>query len=240
MDSHSRFPIEFVEAFRSLRTVDEVVAHYRHHLRPFGVESVLVSGLPASDDRLWRRTILCDDWPQGWYDRYVAEGHYRFDPCVQQCRKTYEPFLWSELPKDMLNPRQQRVLDEASEFGMRDGLCVPIHRPLDYPAVITMAGQELHLEPAERLYVQVLAWHMHLALSKITIPRHAPPSLRLTPREIEIVRYAADGKSAEDMATIMGITRSTVERHLSNIRSKLDCCNTTHAVAKALRMHQID
>jgi DNA-binding CsgD family transcriptional regulator len=52
----------------------------------------------------------------------------------------------------------------------------------------------------------------------------------LTPREIEILRLVAGGKSNAEIAAVLVISIRTAERHLANIYSKL---GTGGAVARA-------
>jgi LuxR family quorum sensing-dependent transcriptional regulator len=62
----------------------------------------------------------------------------------------------------------------------------------------------------------------------------------LTAREIEILTWAARGKSARDIGAILGITKRTVDAHANAAVRKLGAVNRTHAVAVALRDHLID
>lgn len=62
----------------------------------------------------------------------------------------------------------------------------------------------------------------------------------LTPREREVVLWLARGKSAEDIATILRISRRTVEAHAQSVIQKLGASNRTQAVAIALRDRLID
>ena len=57
----------------------------------------------------------------------------------------------------------------------------------------------------------------------------------LTPKEIAILKSAADGLNYIQIANKCGICRNTVKNHCCNIREKLGADNTTHAVAIALR-----
>lgn len=59
-------------------------------------------------------------------------------------------------------------------------------------------------------------------------------TLKLSPREKEILLWAADGKTNEETAMILEITERTVRFHLNNIMQKLSVENKTHAVAKAI------
>jgi DNA-binding CsgD family transcriptional regulator len=68
---------------------------------------------------------------------------------------------------------------------------------------------------------------------------HATPEVAdlnaITQREIEALKWAADGKTIEDIAIIMGISSETVKAHLDSARRKLSALNRTHAAVKALR-----
>lgn len=53
----------------------------------------------------------------------------------------------------------------------------------------------------------------------------------LTPQQIELLRWAAQGKSNNDIATIMSLTRRGVDYHLSQIFKKLGVTSKSQAVA---------
>jgi len=54
---------------------------------------------------------------------------------------------------------------------------------------------------------------------------------RLTPREAEVLQYAAHGKTLEEVAATLGISRETVKTHVFNVRLRLDALNLGHAIA---------
>ena len=57
----------------------------------------------------------------------------------------------------------------------------------------------------------------------------------LTPREREVLWWAAQGKSAKEIGEILHITKRTVDEHTHNAARKLSAANRTQAVAVALR-----
>ncbi|HET9495048.1 MAG TPA: response regulator transcription factor [Chloroflexia bacterium] len=59
----------------------------------------------------------------------------------------------------------------------------------------------------------------------------------LTPREQEILEMLASGLSNHEIAQKMGLSRSTVKFHVSNILSKLHVSSRTGAVAVSLQNH---
>lgn len=58
---------------------------------------------------------------------------------------------------------------------------------------------------------------------------------RLTPREIEIIKAAADGNSIKGTASLLKIANGTVQTHRRTIIGKLNCGNMTNAVTILLR-----
>jgi DNA-binding CsgD family transcriptional regulator len=56
-----------------------------------------------------------------------------------------------------------------------------------------------------------------------------------SPRQKEILTWVSEGKTAWEIATILGISRRTVEWHLTSIRAKVNATNITHAVAMCLK-----
>ncbi|MEM6421798.1 MAG: response regulator transcription factor [Pseudomonadota bacterium] len=59
--------------------------------------------------------------------------------------------------------------------------------------------------------------------------------LGLTQREGEVLGWLADGKANRDIASILGLSPRTVNKHLEQIYAKLQVENRTAAVARALR-----
>jgi NarL family two-component system response regulator LiaR len=68
-----------------------------------------------------------------------------------------------------------------------------------------------------------------------TNPRRSDEEL--TPREHQILSMLAVGLSNHEIARRMGLSRSTVKFHVSNILSKLHVSSRTGAVAVSLQTH---
>jgi LuxR family maltose regulon positive regulatory protein len=66
-------------------------------------------------------------------------------------------------------------------------------------------------------------------------PTASPPQEPLTRRELELLRLMGDGLSNESIAERLGVSVSTVKKHINHIFDKLDAHDRTQAV---LRAHQ--
>ena len=56
----------------------------------------------------------------------------------------------------------------------------------------------------------------------------------LTPREVEVIRLLASGKSNQEIAQDLVISFNTVTNHVKNILGKTGCSNRTEAAAYAI------
>jgi DNA-binding CsgD family transcriptional regulator len=61
----------------------------------------------------------------------------------------------------------------------------------------------------------------------------AAPALR--PRQTEVLGWVAAGKTTAEIATILGLTRGAVEKHLRLCREALEAGTTAEAIARAAR-----
>ena len=62
------------------------------------------------------------------------------------------------------------------------------------------------------------------------------PDSPLTPREIDVLRWLARGKSREETSVILGVSLETVKTHAKSILAKLEVQNTAGAVARAFEL----
>jgi len=54
------------------------------------------------------------------------------------------------------------------------------------------------------------------------LQRRQDPLFRLTPRELDVLRLMAEGRSNQGVAASLNISPSAVEKHVNNIFTKLD------------------
>ncbi|MBB6470295.1 DNA-binding CsgD family transcriptional regulator [Aminobacter lissarensis] len=138
-----------------------------------------------------------------------------------------------------MTPRAKLVMDEARDFAMNDGLCVPIHVPFRGPAVVTAAGERIELPPFARPLVEALCLKAFQAICRLEGLLDLESGPILGQREAEVLQWSAAGKSAEVIAIILNVSRYTVQSHLRHIREKLGANNVQLAITKALVLGEI-
>lgn len=80
---------------------------------------------------------------------------------------------------------------------------------------------------------------INMAHLKITSLPYSSARRSLTKRQREVLEWVGEGKTTQDIATIMGLTAATVEKHLRLAREALDVETTAQAVLKASFQNQI-
>lgn len=218
-------------------TVDlaRVLDRFLSHL---GVENFVVAAVPLPQ-QAFEQSVLLRKLPLGWYEHYIAERYAWVDPVMRLCQRTTGPFEWAEAPYDPdREPRSAAVMRRAADFGMKQGLSVPIHGTNGYDACFSVSGSELDLAPNAKPAVHLVAIYAYEQSRKISSPRLicANP---LTRREQEVLLWAAAGKTSSDIGEILGIAERTVTTHVVNAADKLGAHNKTQAVAMAIQRRYI-
>ncbi len=62
----------------------------------------------------------------------------------------------------------------------------------------------------------------------------------LTPRQVEVLSFVAQGKSTKDVAKLLGLSPKTVENYRSAILRRLDAKNLAHALTRARDLKILD
>ena len=85
---------------------------------------------------------------------------------------------------------------------------------------------------------QLLACYLHEAIQRIVLSKQTTPLRRptLTAREKECLTWAAEGKTAWEIANIVHIAERTAVFHLQNATRKMGVSTRQHAVARAVTL----
>lgn len=185
---------------------------------------------------------LISTYPKEWTTHYVNERYQLIDPVIIRARRDRDPFHWdgTQASKGRKNPCK-RFFGEASEFGIDNGVTIPIRAGFGRVALFTFAADkhgpdlyERNAEAEEILQLMAMYFHSHVeaALKPATASKRSSP---LSQREAECLAWTSRGRSMDQIAQILDIKTRTVAYHLDNARNKLHAENVAHAVAAALR-----
>ena len=107
-----------------------------------GFTNVVCLKVPNASETL-NNTIYFNTRPEAWTEHYVEANHIYNDPMVRELFKTYDPYAWSDvLKRRNLERADLRIVQEAGEFGMREGFVVPIYQLNGYFGLVSAAGDK--------------------------------------------------------------------------------------------------
>ena len=189
--------------------------------------------------------FILSGYPRGWREHYDRNSYLAIDPVIGRALSTVLPFTWDEL--DKTDPAVARLFEEAAGYGLRHGVSVPVHGAHGEGGVLSLARERPELPVArperQRLFQQAqwLSAVLHQKVRELVFQEKTPPvrRARLTRREHDCLLLAAEGQSAQLIASSLKIAERTVVFHLSSAERKLGTRRRQHAVARAVALGQI-
>ncbi|WP_108523184.1 autoinducer binding domain-containing protein [Bradyrhizobium algeriense] len=187
--------------------------------------------------------MLISSYPKSWTSRYFQLGYQQLDPVVRRARAEHALFSWGGEASALAGNREQRrFFDEATTFGIRSGITVPIRSGFGRMAAFTLATGDRDLHP-ERLvadgkdlvHLVGLHFHCYVAARLDVLSASKLAASELTQRERQCLAWTARGKAVVDIAVLVQIAPRTVVFHLENARRKLGAASIAQCVAEALR-----
>lgn len=195
-------------------------------------------------------TRLFGNFPAEWVQRNGAlrtgeseiNAKEREDPRVRHVRAGLPVTSWTVsggigYTRADLRQVARPLLRRAGEAGMTGGLTIPLAAPGTQWAIMTFSTRqrctlrELAPSIAPSLY---FASCLQAALSLAAGDESERPAL--SPREREVLHWAAVGKTSWEISVILGTSERTVNFHLSNAARKLGTRGRSATCARALAL----
>jgi len=221
-------------------SIESLVDLYRTAIRNFGFSYFILTGLPTHGQR-FESLVLQRFWPEDWMSHYVSRDYIKRDPVaiasVVHCR----PFTWREAwtRASATGSAGDLVMMEAADAGLKDGVCVPIPVRNARSGCISLASEVPITEKDALQPVNVLSLTFASRLQLLVDHKRRPKGLTLSEREREVLTWVAEGKTAWEISQIIGISESTVNKHIAGAIRKTGSVTRTQAVARALTAMEI-
>ena len=226
--------LTFIERLDRLSSVDDVMDAMQRALGQFGFDSFFFSALPRPNQR-FEDVVFAIRVPTEILKVCSEQQYVQVSPALRHCRCTVHPFVWKSAPYDAeREPRAAELVELVTEFGLSNGITVPIPGPTGCEGAVWLAGHRLELTAFDMPKIHLMALYAFERL-RIVVNRRPSTKPTLTPREREALTWVALGKSAWEIGEILHIAKRTVDEHTQTAMHKLGAVNRTQAVALALR-----
>ena len=180
------------------------------------------------------------NFPADFIEKYVKKRAYLKCPVSRELLKTWEAQNWKATWSRALvfKKAPTRRLCQVYDYldGWSHGCLYPSQNAF---SVFTLAGKKVENDVRTRLIIEKLVPHFAACLKRIQHKTFAKKRnekiFRITPRQIEILKWLSYGKSTWDISVILNRSERVIFWHVDNLLKKLDAANRTQAVAIALQ-----
>jgi len=207
----------------------------------FGLMSAMMVVEDMSGQGRHRWNVV-DKRPPSYLKLYRDQARNEKCPVIRRLKQLSIPFIYNQ--STYVEDGLGHQWEEQAPHGYREGIAVALHLPhhrhfalgFDGDAPLPKDGTALMRLLAD---LQLVAVYAHAAAERLLLPSllnesDKPP--KLTPRELEVLKWTLDGKTAWETAAILGISERTAVLHITQAMRKLETVNKHQAALKALRL----
>ncbi|WP_413764982.1 autoinducer binding domain-containing protein [Variovorax sp. Varisp41] len=180
------------------------------------------------------KTRMINNYSAAWQQRYQEAGYLAIDPSVAHGLRSHAPLIWSA----QLFRSTPQFWDEARESGLRYGWAKSFFDPDGSVGMLTVARSHEKLTSIE---LAIPGYHLHLLAD--AAHRHLSAQVRvdepddfplLSDRELEVLRWTADGKTSEEAGILLEVSPNTIKFHMKKVIEKLSVANKVAAIARVV------
>ena len=181
------------------------------------------------------RSIVLNHFGAPWWAHYVSQRFLQTEPGDPPGHCAQDPELW----KIRILRSSCQLRADALSIGKRIGWRQSSWPHLGVAGMLTLSCAHETLSDADQANRDIqLRWLVnaaHLTLLGVVASKPREPTT-LTQRELEVLRWCADGRTAREIAGILVLSEDTVNFHVKKFMAKLQSPNKTAAVARALKL----
>ena len=234
--------IDFLDGLQGAKDKEAAWQHFQSFCERHGTRYVTHLEIPSShvdaDHAVYRVNM-----DKAWIDHYMEQNYVAHDPAVYKALASPFPFLFQRsvaMDQELWDEPELTIANEATEFGLGDGIIIPYFGYRGgIQGNITLFAQHCDADGwqemeqhAERLMlgaVMMHTWFTHQS-------RRTPSSIKITPRQLETIRWMAAGLHNDQIADKMNISYDGVSYHMREIKRRLDVRTHREVVPKAFQL----
>lgn len=228
------------QSILSAKTVDELTAtlvRLSHSIGMAHATGTVVRDISATQSEFTSFGTFPNGYEQHFHDYALGKS----DPVMQWLKRSSLPLIWGA--DYYARHSQLSQWETMDQFGLSEGISVAMHMPGGRHFIFGVDGPDKISASASvrtELLGKIQLWMVHIEaacqkLGGAYASAQAPAVVVLTERELDILRWSSEGKTAWEIGVILSLSERTVQKYIDAAVSKLDCTSKMQAVARALR-----
>ncbi|MCA1406125.1 autoinducer binding domain-containing protein [Ensifer sp. IC3342] len=222
----------------SVRTEYELLHLMRRLVARYGFQRFLIARLPLAEQQRFSESLVLSNWPAELVRQYDASGAFHASVLVERLRQTKLPVAGGAELLDAARKEGTFVRHLEVDPDMARHFALLLHTTYGEPYAVVLSGAREEAVGAECAMLYLTLVQLFECLER-TFDTGSTVREKLSGREIECLRWAAAGKSSDEIAIILGISAYTVSSYFKSATRKLDAVNRMQAIARAMRMKLI-
>jgi DNA-binding CsgD family transcriptional regulator len=181
--------------------------------------------------------VYAHGFGEDWMTLYENEEFRLTDPIPGRIMRFGSLMTWLDaMGWEQNSPAEKAYFAQMREYGLEQGFGLPLYGPhgRDAYASFDFLRHVDEVDPKAVGLVRILAQAGHQRLSILADHKGDLPTL--SDREVEVLSWAAQGKSVSSIATILDLSPDTVKTYSKRIYAKLDVSDRVGAIVKAMRL----
>ena len=228
----------FQEAAGQFSSSGDAVSYLNNAKQRYGVSNLSYWYLGAKHEQGARQTWF-STYDQRYVALYMRDIKPATDPIFEIGFARQTPLDWAEFHG--FSETTESMEEMAERYGIsRQGISFPI---ADSDGRSAMFSVNFACTDDEWLGVRgelvsifhLFAHYFHLRARDVVNAGKAANRAALSPRERDVLLWAAEGKTSWEAAKLLGVSHSAARLYMSNAMLKLKATSKTQAVAVALR-----
>jgi LuxR family transcriptional regulator, quorum-sensing system regulator SdiA len=242
---------EYLNLLSYVKSLEELWAAHTQQMESYGFDRLLYgytryrtqTSLGDPED-----FVILSNHNADYINGFLHSGLYFHAPMLHWALKNEGAASWKligqMMASDTMTEDEKRVYDFNAKMGINVGYTISFSAlsRRSKGAISLAARAGLSQDQIDDIWSEhgqdILLMNNMAHLKILTLP-YLPPNRGLTNRQREALQWVGDGKTTQDIATIMGLTVATVEKHLRLAREALAVDTTAQAVLKAALNNQM-
>lgn len=230
---------DFIEQTNAAKTHEELFDILLKHAERLGFPRIAYGCIKGDFEKVRENLpspAITLNYPDFWVSHYFESGYMTVDPVVVQSPKRLEAFEWQVAARSPYgNSLEQQIVNEANEAGLHKGISVPLHGPGGDCFVLSFAMSDKDSVPKDiKSMLSLVAYQFHVSFLHQIGAQYSIEG-ELSEQALEILKWAAQGKTQAEISDILRISHDGVKYHIEQIRKKLKTNNLANSIYEAMR-----
>lgn len=230
----------YIKSLSSSRSIEDLHAVFNNSIQELGINSFCYSRINPENENWysWDTPYPIMNQSEEWMKRYIEKDYIKKDCIARYCLQYRKAANRKHVFENQdLTRSEMQVHYEASEFGIRFGLTIPVFGPGN-----TISGLSIYPESQKDtddlqnehlvLLHGMTAW-LDYWIDNINIDNPEPI---LSQRQIDCLSWSMEGLSSAEIAKVLAIKEDTVNKHIKSAMNRLNANNRIQAIIRAIRL----